>query len=142
MRLLDGSLQGVVAEVRDDRAVIDASGIRMKVRIADLELVKCDGAPDTSAGSVSWKASDGPVRTEVDLRGLRVDEVDQALLRSIDEAILSDLTELRIIHGKGTGAVRARVTALLEDDGRVSAFRIGGRGEGGAGVTVARFEGC
>ncbi|MCH7891503.1 MAG: Smr/MutS family protein [Gemmatimonadetes bacterium] len=70
---------------------------------------------------------------------LRVDEVDQALLRSIDEAILSDLTELRIIHGKGTGAVRARVTALLEIDARVSAFRVGGRAEGGAGVTVASF---
>jgi DNA mismatch repair protein MutS2 len=70
-----------------------------------------------------------------------VDEVDQALLRSLDEAILSDLTELRIIHGKGTGAVRARVTALLEDDGRVSEFRLGGRAEGGAGVTVATLEG-
>ena len=141
VRLLDGGLKGVVAEVRDGRVVIDASGIRMKVRVADLELVKPgDGARDTVPGSVSWKAPEGPVRTEVDLRGLRVDEVDQALLRSIDEAILSDLTELRIIHGKGTGAVRERVTALLEDDGRVSRFRVGGRAEGGAGVTVASFR--
>ena len=141
VRLLDGGLKGVVAEVRDGRVVIDASGIRMKVRVADLELVNPgDGAPDAAPGSVSWKAPEGPVRTEVDLRGLRVDEVDQALLRSIDEAILSDLTELRIIHGKGTGAVRARVTALLEDDGRVSTFRVGGRAKGGAGVTVASFR--
>ena len=140
VRLLDGGLRGVVAEVRDDRVVIDASGIRMKVHIADLELVNQeDAARDTSAGSVLWKAPDGPVHTEVDLRGLRVDEVDQALLRSIDEAILGDLTELRIIHGKGTGAVRARVTTLLEDDGRVSAYRVGERTEGGAGVTVASF---
>ena len=140
VRLLDGGLKGVVAEVREDRAVIDASGIRMKVHIADLELVsQGDVAVDNSAGSVLWKAPDGPVHTEVDLRGLRVDEVEQALLRSIDEAILGDLTELRIIHGKGTGAVRARVTTLLEDDGRVSAFRVGGRTEGGAGVTVASF---
>ena len=141
VRLLEGGLKGVVAEVRDGRIVIDASGIRMKVRVADLELVNPgDGARDAAPGSVSWKAPEGPVRTEVDLRGLRVDEVDQALLRSIDQAILSDLTELRIIHGKGTGAVRARVTALLEDDGRVSTFRVGGRAEGGAGVTVASFR--
>ncbi len=141
VRLLEGGLKGVVAEVRDGRVVLDASGIRMKVHVADLELVNPgDGAPDAAPGSVSWKAPEGPVRTEVDLRGLRVDEVDQALLRSIDEAILSDLTELRIIHGKGTGAVRARVTALLEDDGRVSTFRVGGRAEGGAGVTVASFR--
>ncbi len=141
VRLLDGNLKGVVAEVRDDRAVIDASGIRLKVHIADVELVnQGDGARDTPSGSVSWKAPAGPVRTEVDLRGLRVDEVDQELRRSIDEAILSDLTELRIIHGKGTGAVRARVTALLEDDGRVFTFRVGGHAEGGAGVTVASFK--
>ena len=142
MRLLDGGLKGVVAEVRDDRAVVDTSGIRMKVHVADLELAnQGEAARDTSAGSVQWTAPDGPVHTEVDLRGLRVDEVDQALLRSIDEAILGDLTELRIIHGKGTGAVRARVTTLLEDDDRVSAFRVGGRTEGGAGVTVAALEG-
>ncbi len=142
VRLLDGGLKGVVAEVRDGRVVVDASGIRMKVHAADLELVNAgEGTRDTAPGSVAWKAPDGPVRTEVDLRGLRVDEVDQTLLRSLDEAILSDLTELRIIHGKGTGAVRARVTALLEDDGRVSEFRLGGRAEGGAGVTVATLEG-
>ena len=113
----------------------------MKVRITDLELVNNgEGVREKSAGSVSWKAPEGPVSTEVDLRGLRVDEVDQQLLRSIDEAILSDLAELRIIHGKGTGAVRARVTALLEHDGRVTSFRVGGRVEGGAGVTVASFN--
>ncbi len=141
VRLLDGGLKGVVAEVRDDRAVIDASGIRMKVHIADLEPAsQGDAARDSSAGSALWKTPDGTVHTEVDLRGLRVDEVDLALLRSIDEAILCDLTELRIIHGKGTGAVRARVNTLLEDDGRVSAFRVGGRIEGGAGVTVASFK--
>ena len=140
VRLVDGDLKGVVAEVRDDRAVIDASGIRMQVNVANLELMeRGEGAQDASSGSVSWKAPDGPVRTEVDLRGLRAEEVDQTLLRSIDDAILSDLAELRIIHGKGTGAVRARVNALLKDDGRVSSFRTGGRTEGGAGVTVASF---
>jgi DNA mismatch repair protein MutS2 len=141
VRLLDGGLKGIVAEVRDDRAFIDASGVRMQVHTAKLELVsQSEAARDPSPGSVSWKTPDGPVRTEVDLRGLRVDEVDQALLRSIDDAILSDLAELRIIHGKGTGAVKARVTALLQDDGRVSSFRTGGRTEGGAGVTVAEFK--
>ena len=141
VRLLEGGLKGVVAEVRDDRAVVDASGIRMKVNLADLELMdRGDEAREPALGSVSWNAPDGPVHTEVDLRGFRVDEVDQALLRSIDEAILSDLEELRIIHGKGTGAVRARVTALLEDDGRVATYRVGARAEGGAGVTVASFR--
>ena len=141
VRLIDGDLEGVVVEVRDLRAVVDASGIRMRVPLSDLvPLDSDDSRTAESRGSASWSAPSGPIRTEVDLRGLRVDEVDEPLLRSIDEAILSDLAELRIIHGKGTGAIRARVTELLEADGRVSAFRLGRPAEGGAGVTVASLR--
>jgi len=141
VRLVEGGLKGVVAEVRDGRAVVDVSGIRMKVQAVDLELVDgSDAVRPPPPGSVSWHLPDGPVHTEVDLRGLRVDEVQGAVLRSIDEAILSDLGELRIIHGKGTGAVRTRVIALLGDDGRVSTFRTGAPGEGGTGVTVVSFR--
>jgi DNA mismatch repair protein MutS2 len=139
--LLDGDLEGVVVEVRDRRAVVDASGIRMRVPLTDLvPLDSAEGRAVEPRGSASWSAPSGPISTEVDLRGLRVDEVGDPLLRSIDEAILSDLTELRIIHGKGTGAVRARVKELLEGDGRVSDFRLGRPGEGGGGVTVASFR--
>ena len=141
VRVLDGGPKGVVMEIRDDRAVIDASGIRMKVPLADLELL--DGVAGQGGGhkaAVSWSAPEGPVRTEVDLRGFRVDEVERRLFQAMDEAILNELPELRIIHGKGTGAVRSRVTEILESDGRVSAFRLGGRTEGGAGVTVASFK--
>lgn len=141
VRLLDGDLEGVVVEVRDRRAVVDASGIRMRVPLTDLvPLDSAEGRAVKPRGSASWSAPSGPISTEVDLRGLRVDEVGDPLLRSIDEAILSDLTELRIIHGKGTGAVRARVKELLEGDGRVSDFRLGRPGEGGGGVTVASFR--
>jgi DNA mismatch repair protein MutS2 len=75
----------------------------------------------------------------VDLRGLRVDEVEPALLPAIDAAIVADLPALRIIHGKGTGAVRAEVKALLEGDERIPNHRPGGPGEGGEGVTVIEF---
>ncbi len=146
VRVLDGGPKGVVVEIRDDRAVIDASGIRMKVPLSDLDPIEGgsdQGGSDQGGGrsaSVSWSAPEGPVRTEVDLRGRRVDEVDLELFQAMDEAILNDLPELRIIHGKGTGAVRSRVTEILEGDGRVAAFRLGGRTEGGAGVTVASFK--
>jgi len=141
VRVLDGGPKGVVLEIRDDRAVIDASGIRMKVPLSDLEPLESSETPrGERSASVSWSAPEGPVRTEVDLRGFRVDEVEPKLFQAMDEAILNDLPELRIIHGKGTGAVRSRVTEILESDGRVSAFRLGGRTEGGAGVTVASFK--
>ena len=81
------------------------------------------------------------MRTEVDLRGLRVDEVELELGRALDGAVLDELPQLLIIHGKGTGALRKRVSEMLERDGRVRGFRMGVPSEGGAGVTVARFDG-
>jgi DNA mismatch repair protein MutS2 len=78
----------------------------------------------------------------VDLRGLRVDEMDLELSRALDQAVFEDLAELRIIHGKGTGALRQRVGEVLKLDARVQSFRMGGVTEGGAGVTVAIFRGA
>lgn len=83
---------------------------------------------------------DAPTLTEIDLRGMTGDEAEDAVLRALDEAIVEDAPSLRIIHGKGTGALRDRVTAVLERDRRVPAFRPGGPTEGGWGVTVVEFK--
>lgn len=72
---------------------------------------------------------------------MRVDEMELELERALDQAVIEDLAQLRIIHGKGTGALRKRVGEMLGDDARVSEFRMGAPGEGGAGVTVATFRG-
>jgi DNA mismatch repair protein MutS2 len=82
---------------------------------------------------------DVEVRTEVDVRGMRVHEVDDAVLQALDAAIRADLQSLRIIHGKGTGALRERVNQMLKREKRVKQFRLGAWNEGGAGVTVAEF---
>jgi DNA mismatch repair protein MutS2 len=71
---------------------------------------------------------------------MRVEDVDIALPRALDDAVLEDLTELRIIHGKGTGALRQRVGELLSEDARVRGHRMGGPTEGGAGVTVVSLS--
>jgi DNA mismatch repair protein MutS2 len=81
------------------------------------------------------------VRCEVDLRGKRVHELEVELVRALDDAVREDLAELRIIHGKGTGALRQRVAEMLADDARVRGMRMGGPTEGGAGVTVVSFRG-
>jgi DNA mismatch repair protein MutS2 len=60
-------------------------------------------------------------------------------MQSIDDAVRADLHRLRIIHGKGTGVLRERVTEMLRKDTRVKAFRLGAWNEGGAGVTVAEL---
>ena len=76
---------------------------------------------------------------EIDVRGLRVDEVDDRVIQAIDAAIRADLREVRIIHGKGTGALRSRVGEMLKKDTRVQGIRLGAWNEGGAGVTVAEL---
>jgi len=135
--------KGTLVEVRADRAVVVAGALRLEIPLADLELL--EGAPakvaPTSQGT--WTSpGGGQVNLEVDLRGLHVDEMDLELSRALDQAVYEDLEQLRIIHGKGTGALRQRVGEVLKLDGRVQAFRMGGPTEGGAGVTVATFRGA
>ncbi len=135
--------KGRIIEMRDGRALVEVGAVRLEMPVADLEPVEGGGDDEAarrrSAGGWSGPTG-GQVRTEVDLRGLRVDEVDAELFRALDQAVLEDLSDLRIIHGKGTGALRQRVGELLEGDGRVTGFRMGTPEEGGAGVTVASLR--
>ena len=133
--------RGRVAEVRDDRVVVEVGALRLELPATDLELVDPPAEPTRRRGGWTGPAREGLVRTEVDLRGMRVAEVGVELERALDHAIFEELSELRIIHGKGTGALRQRVSEILEADRRVGAFRMGGPGEGGAGVTVASLGG-
>ena len=77
--------------------------------------------------------------TEIDVRGLRVADMDDVVTHAIDAAVRADLRSLRIIHGKGTGALRDRVGQILRQDRRVTSSRLGEWNEGGAGVTVAEL---
>ncbi len=132
--------RGVLVEVRADRGVVDASGVRLQVPLVDLLPDEAPGegeeAPAARRGGGGWRGPAVDAEVEVDLRGLRVAEVDEVLLRALDRAVLADLPELRVIHGKGTGAVRQRVHEILAGEPRVREFRLGAHGEGGAGVTV------
>jgi len=68
------------------------------------------------------------------------DEAETVLVRALDDAVLGDLPVLRIIHGKGTGALRARVTDILKTDTRVSGFQLAAAHQGGTGVTIAELK--
>jgi len=137
VRVCASGAKGRVVELRERRAVLEIGALRMELPLEEIEPV--DGAPrgmEVRKGGWSGPAL-AQVRTEVDLRGLRVDEVDVELFRALDQAVLEDLAELRVIHGKGTGALRQRVAELLASDTRVRACRMAAPREGGAGVTVA-----
>lgn len=139
VRIRATGAKGRIAELRGKRATIEAGALRFEVSLADLEPVDL---PEQSTRRGGWSGPPkGQVRTEVDLRGLRVTDVTSEVQRVLDEAVLEDLEQLRIIHGKGTGALRARVGEILDSDGRISGYRLGGPGEGGAGVTVVMLRG-
>jgi DNA mismatch repair protein MutS2 len=78
--------------------------------------------------------------TELSLRGLRIDEAEPLLARALDDAVLAELPYLRVIHGKGTGAMRQFVHDVLARDARVQRFGFAPANQGGHGVTVVEFK--
>jgi len=88
----------------------------------------------------SLQVSQRAANTEIDLRGMTADEAEEAVKSALDEAIVAALGSVRIIHGKGTGVLRERVSAVLARDGRVASFHTPPSHQGGWGVTIAEFE--
>jgi DNA mismatch repair protein MutS2 len=132
-----GGKQARVVEIRDTSAVVTLGAIKMTVPLSSL--TPSEASPVDVA--VSWTADlpDVSAPTEIDVRGMRVDEAEGVVMQALDAAVRADLRSLRIIHGKGTGALRERVAELLTKDTRVKQFRLGAWNEGGAGVTVAEL---
>jgi DNA mismatch repair protein MutS2 len=126
-------------------------GGRYKVQVGNL-IMELDGADlDPRSGTSAGKRKTGggvdvgrtqaeEAGGEVDLRGMTSDEAVAALEKFIDRALLSGLTTLWIIHGKGTGALRQRVGEFLKDFPGVKSYRLGAWNEGGDGVTVVELE--
>ncbi|HEX6134591.1 MAG TPA: endonuclease MutS2 [Longimicrobiales bacterium] len=141
VRITASGLHGVVVELRDGRATVEVGGLRMQVPVSGLTVTEAPQParrqPQLRGG---WNVPDLDVSTEVDLRGLRAEEVAGVLNPALDAAVQAALPSLRIIHGKGTGALREVVTEIVRADGRVKSFRAGGIGEGGTGVTVAELQ--
>jgi DNA mismatch repair protein MutS2 len=139
VRIQATGARGRLVEERDGRALVEVGSVRLEVSASELRKVtEMASAAEPKPRRGGWTGPDrGQARTEVDLRGLRLDEMELELERALDQAVFEDLSELRIIHGKGTGALRKRVGDVLAADARVRDFRMGGPGEGGAGVTVA-----
>jgi DNA mismatch repair protein MutS2 len=139
VRIESTGSRGKVLEVRDGRVLVESGALRIEVPVADLAVV--EAVEEATSRSRGWTGyASGTARTEVDLRGMRVDEMEAELTRAVDEAMVGGLSELRIIHGKGTGALRARAGEILSADPRVREFRSGTPPEGGVGVTVAVFR--
>jgi len=103
----------------------------------DAKRPQASGTRSGGRSAAMTKARD--MSTELDLRGLMVDEALEKVDKYLDDAVMAGVPMVRIIHGKGTGALRKAVQDFLKSHRHVSAFRLGGMGEGGDGVTVAKL---
>ena len=133
-----GGKLGRVVELRGDEAVVAVGAVKLTAPLDSLRPVERT-APAEQARAITGDVPEVEARTEIDLRGLRVDEVDAILTYAVDAAVRAELRAIRIIHGKGTGALRDRVAEMLRKDTRVKQYRLGAWNEGGAGVTVAEL---
>ncbi len=135
-----GGRVGRLVDVRGDDGIVAVGAMKLAVKLASL---RRSGRRDPTPEVVVPLRGDLPeveAASEVDLRGMRADEIDAVLLPALDGAVRAELKQLRIIHGKGTGALRQRVAEMLQSDSRVREFRLGAWNEGGNGVTVAVLE--
>ncbi|MDB4879909.1 MAG: MutS2 protein [Gemmatimonadetes bacterium] len=134
-----GTLGGKIGRVMDIRgrdAVVAVGSMKLTV---PLKTLRRTARPVEQAVSYLGDAPEVFAKTEINLLGLRADEAESEVLQAIDGAIRADLKTLRIIHGKGTGALRQVVDEMLRKDTRVAEFRPGAWNEGGTGVTIAVF---
>jgi DNA mismatch repair protein MutS2 len=112
--------------------------VKLTLRIDGVEKLDAPGAAAEEAErAVARPRTIRPASPELDLRGQRAEMVESALDTYLNDAFMSHLPEVRIIHGYGTGAVRAAVREELALHKLVKSFRPGQQGEGGDGVTIA-----
>ena len=146
VKVLSMNLRGTVCGKPDSKGYlfVQCGIIRSKVHISDIVVVpeddiKADGISRSSYGKVTM-AKSATVRTEINLLGKTVDEALNALDKYLDDAYMAHLPSVRIVHGKGTGALRNAVHSHLKRMRNVESFRLGEFGEGDAGVTIVTFR--
>ncbi|MED9965592.1 MAG: endonuclease MutS2 [Blautia sp.] len=146
VKVLSMNLNGTVSSRPDSKGYlfVQMGIIRSKVHISDLELVDeaeitTPTLQRTGAGKIRMSKSSS-ISTEINLLGKTVDEAIAELDKYLDDAYIAHLKSVRVVHGKGTGALRKGVHNYLKRQKHVASFRLGEFGEGDAGVTIVEFK--
>ncbi|GAB6172438.1 endonuclease MutS2 [Paradesulfitobacterium aromaticivorans] len=122
--------------------LVQAGVLKVSVSLADLRLAE-DEKPVVPMRSGEGRLGRGKmetVRTEIDLRGMQIEEATYTLDKYLDDAVLSGISQIYVIHGKGTGALRSGMQEFLRGHPHVRSFRLGQHGEGDLGVTVVELK--
>ncbi len=129
---------------RSGKVSVQAGIIKTKAALNDLRLIeeeaKILSKGEKKAPSAYRMTVSRDFKDEIDLRGMTGDEAWSAVDKYFDEAAIAGFHTVRLIHGKGTGALKKALWDHLKKDGRVSSFRIGQFGEGDGGVSVVELK--
>ena len=145
VRVLSLNLEGTVSTLPNPKGdlFVQMGILRSQVNINDLEYIgeaeNLQKGMTTGGGKLRMSKS-AAVSTEINLIGMTVDEAIAHLDKYLDDAYLAHVPSVRIVHGKGTGALRTAVHQYLKRYKHVKSFRLGTFGEGDAGVTIAEFK--
>lgn len=148
VKILSMGLKGTVSTLPDNKGnlFVQCGIMRSQVNVNDLILIddapmsyKPSGMGGTGSGKIKMSKSLS-ISSEINLLGRTVDEAVAALDKYLDDAYLAHLPSVRIVHGKGTGALRSAVQSHLKKCKYVKSYRLGELGEGDAGVTIAEFK--
>ena len=140
-------MKGIVQSEPDAKGelFVMCGSMRMQVKASDLRIdynaipEEKPGTSGTFSGSLKMEKSMN-VGTEINLLGMTTDEAISAVSKYLDDAYVAHISPVRIVHGKGTGALRKAVHQYLKSQKNISEFRLGEYGEGDAGVTIVKFK--
>ncbi|MBQ7034219.1 MAG: Smr/MutS family protein, partial [Clostridia bacterium] len=124
-----------------DQVQVDCGGIRLKISKKELFAPKEEPNKEKKATArIQRNQAHSMAKTELDLRGETILDAEEKIDRFLDTALLDHLHSVSIIHGKGTGALRAGVHQFLRTHPLVKSFRLGAYGEGDSGITVVELK--
>lgn len=132
--------KGRVLEARGESVLVEVGMLRFEVPRTDLRRQPTEPTLERPKGTILPFQKALEVAPEIDLRGLTAEEAVAILDKYLDDAVLAGRQEVRIIHGKGTGVLRAAVQRHLAKHPSVDAFRLGRYGEGEDGVTIVTLK--
>lgn len=147
MKVLSMNLTGTVSSLPDAKGnlFVQMGILRSQVNISDLEIIE---EPMTITAKQMRRTSTGKMKMskslavspEINLLGKTVDEAIAELDKYLDDAYIAHVSPVRIVHGKGTGALRNGIHSYLKRQKHVKSYRLGAFGEGDAGVTIVEFK--
>lgn len=147
VHVISMNLKGSVLTLPDAKnmVIVQMGILQSKLPISDLEIIPDESTQvklknqRTGTGKIKMSKSSS-VSAEINLLGMTVDEAICELDKYLDDAYIAHLEQVRIVHGKGTGALRSGIHQYLKRQKHIKEFRLGEFGEGDAGVTIATFK--